>query len=69
MQKIQNIYSNIKQKGRKMKLITFRYRDSYSNWQWRTQHCLVSDLAECIRIYGLGTDCDYEIISIEEVNR
>lgn len=52
-----------------MKLITFRYRDSYSNWQWRTQYCIVSDLAECVRIYGLGLDCDYEIISIEEVNR
>lgn len=45
--------------------ITFKYRDALSNWKWRIQHCTVSSLAECIRIYGLY-ECDYEIIEIKE---
>ena len=49
--------------------IKFRYRDQYSNWEWREQECYVSSVAECIKIYGLGYDCDYEIISVEEVER
>jgi hypothetical protein len=48
--------------------IKFRYADAYSNWQWREQECTVSSVSECIKIYGLGVDCDYEIISIEEVS-
>ena len=52
-----------------MKEITFRYRDKYSNWQWRTQHCIVSSVKECIIIYGLGVDCDYEILEIKDANR
>ncbi len=47
--------------------ITFRYRDAMSNWDWRTQSCVMSSVAECKKIYGLGIDCDYEIISVEEV--
>ena len=50
-----------------MKRITFRYADAMSNWQWRTQTCTVSSVAECIKIYGLGDDCDYEILSVEDV--
>lgn len=46
--------------------ITFKYRDSYSNWEWRTQTCYMSSADECIKVYGLGIDCDYEIISVEE---
>ena len=49
-----------------MKKITFRYADALSNWQWRTQHCVMRSVAECIKVYGLGIDCDYEILSIEE---
>lgn len=47
--------------------ITFMYRDSMSNWEWREQECIVSSIEECKRIYGLGVDCDYVIISVEEV--
>ena len=47
--------------------IKFKYADAMSNWQWREQECTVSSVAECKRIYGLGIDCDYEILSIEEV--
>lgn len=51
-----------------MKHITFKYRDNMSNWEWKTQQCTVSSVEECIRIYGLGIDCDYEIISVEDVD-
>ena len=47
--------------------ITFKYRDQYSNWEWRIQHCTVSSIDECIRIYGLNeSDVEYEIIEIKE---
>lgn len=50
-----------------MKKITFRYRDSLSNWKWRTQHCIVLSVEECIRIYGLDdSSVEYEIIEIED---
>ena len=48
--------------------ITFKYRDQYSNWDWRTQHCTTTSLEECIRIYGLNEpDVEYEIIKIKEI--
>lgn len=47
--------------------IKFEYMDSMSNWEWREQECYVRNLEECKRIYGLGIDCEYRIISIEEV--
>lgn len=47
--------------------ITFLYADAMSGWMWKKQTCVVSSLQECKRIYGLGVDCDYRIISIEEV--
>ncbi len=54
-------------KDKMMLKITFKYADALSNWQWRQQTCIVSTVEECKRIYGLGIDCEYEIISIEEV--
>ena len=50
-----------------MQKITFKYADALSNWQWRTQSCVVTSVAECIKIYGLGIDCEYEILSVEDV--
>ena len=50
-----------------MKKIKFEYRDDMSNWEWRQQECVVSSVQECKRIYGLGVDCDYRIISVEEI--
>lgn len=52
-----------------MKQITFRYADALSNWQWRIQTCVVSSVTECIKIYGLGIDCEYEILEIKEVTK
>ena len=48
--------------------ITFRYADAMSNWEWRTQHCNVSSVEECKRIYGLDNgDVEYEILEAKEV--
>ena len=45
--------------------ITFRYKDQYTHGNWNTQTCVVESVEECIRIYGLGKDCEYEIVNIE----
>ena len=47
--------------------IKFKYADAMSNWEWREQECIVSSVRECIKLYGLEIDCEYEIISVEEV--
>jgi hypothetical protein len=36
-----------------------------SGWEWRRQECTVSSLDECKRIYGLGIDCMYRVLSME----
>jgi hypothetical protein len=51
----------------KMFKIKFEYRDEYSHGKWNEQECQVSSVEECKRIYGLGIDCEYRIISVEEV--
>lgn len=51
-----------------MKEITFKYKDSLSNYKWRKQHCIVESIKECIEIYGLDdNDVEYEIIEIKEI--
>lgn len=50
-----------------MKHIVFEYKDKLSNGKWNRQECTVSSLQECIKIYGLGIDCEYRIISIKNV--
>ena len=47
--------------------VTFEYADEMSGWEWREQTCVVTSVRECKRIYGLGVDCEYRIISVEEV--
>ena len=48
--------------------ITFKYADAMSNWEQRTQQCVVSSVEECKRIYGLDNgDVEYEIIEVKEV--
>lgn len=47
--------------------IVFEYCDAISGRNWRRQECYVSSVAECKKIYGLGVDCDYRIVSIEKV--
>ena len=47
--------------------IKFEYCDEMSRGEWREQECIVSSVEECKRIYSLGIDCDYRIISVEEL--
>lgn len=47
--------------------IKFMYRDELSYPNWNEQECICNSLEECKEWYGLGTDCEYKIISIEEV--
>ena len=51
-----------------MKKITFKYKDKFTKGEWRTQWCIVPSIEECIKTYGLGVDCEYEIISVEDVD-
>lgn len=45
--------------------VKFRYRDRLNYPNWSEQSCIVSSLEECRRIYGLGVDCEYEILSVK----
>lgn len=50
-----------------MKRIVFEYKDAYTNGEWRKQECIVGSVEECKRIYGLGEDCEYKIVSVEDI--
>ena len=47
--------------------IKFEYRDELSYPNWKEQECIVRSVKECKELYGLGIDCEYRIINIEEV--
>lgn len=47
--------------------VKFEYRDEMSKGEWRQQECIVSSVQKCKEIYGLGIDCEYRIIDVEEV--
>lgn len=47
--------------------IEFEYKDRYTNGKWNKQECTCSSLKQCKEFYGLGIDCDYRILKIEEV--
>lgn len=47
--------------------IDFEYADAMSNWEWRKQSCIMSSVEQCIKTYGLGIDCEYRIVKVEEV--
>ena len=47
--------------------VVFEYMDRYTNGEWNRQRCVVESVEKCKEIYGLGIDCDYRIISVEEV--
>ena len=50
-----------------MLLIKFKYRDDYTNGEWREQECVVDSVKKCKEIYGLGIDCEYIITSVKEI--
>ena len=47
--------------------IEFEYRDEYTDGRWAKQECTMKSVAECIKWYGLGVDCEYHILKVEEV--
>lgn len=47
--------------------IEFEYMDRYTNGEWHKQECTCESLKQCKEFYGLGIDCDYRILKIEEV--
>ena len=47
--------------------VKFKYKDTLSNGKWNEQECIVSSVDECKKIYGLGIDCEYQIISVKEI--
>ena len=54
--------------------VYFQYADEWSKGEWRNQSCSVcakderGAINECIKIYGLGTDCVYKIVRVEKVD-
>ena len=49
-----------------MQKIEFKYKDNLSKDKWNYQHCFFSNIAECIKLYGLNEpDVEYEITNIE----
>lgn len=47
--------------------IEFEYRDRYTDGRWAKQECTMESVAKCIEWYGLGVDCEYRIVKVEEV--
>ena len=47
--------------------IKFEYCDEMSRGEWRQQECIVSSVGEYKKIYWLRIDCNYRIISVEEI--
>lgn len=47
--------------------IKFRYKDTLSNGEWRTQKCICSSVEDCKSFYGLDTDPSVEAYEILEV--
>lgn len=50
-----------------MLCIRFEFRDEMTRGQWQVREFTGFTVEECIELYGLGKDCDYRIISIEEI--
>ena len=47
--------------------IVFEYKDEMSKGECRRQECYMPSVDECIKIYGLGVDCDYRFVKIEAI--
>lgn len=47
--------------------IEFEYKDRYTHGGWNKQSCTVNSVDDCKKIYGLGVDCEYRILSVKEV--
>lgn len=49
--------------------IEFEYRDAWSRGEWRKQSCIMSSVSECIKVYGLGVDCEYSIVKVTDLDK
>lgn len=55
--------------------IKFKYADELSGWRWSSQQCLLyassnaEAIMKCKKLYGLGIDCEYQIIEVKEVSK
>ena len=53
--------------------IEFEYADSFSNWEMRKQSCslyansVYEAKQKCIKLYGLGIDCEYNFVNVKEI--
>ena len=45
-------------------LVTFKFADKYTKGAWITQQGKYKSVEDCIRINGLGKDCEYVIVSV-----
>lgn len=59
--------NNARREDKKMYKIEFEYQDKYTIGEWHQQMCVMSSVQECINWYGLGKDCEYRILSVEEI--
>ncbi len=46
--------------------IKFKYKDEFTNGEWKEQECYVRSIQECKELYGLGIDCEYKIVEVKE---
>lgn len=47
--------------------IDFEFKDQFTNGEWHKQSCIMESVSKCIDFYGLGVDCEYRIVKVEEV--
>jgi hypothetical protein len=47
--------------------VKFIYKDRYSHGKWNQQEGIFRTVKECIEWYGLGKDCEYRILEVEEL--
>ena len=46
--------------------VVFEYKDRFTKGEWRRQSCTVESVEQAKKFYGLGVDCEYRIVSVEE---
>lgn len=47
--------------------IRFELKDEMTHGQWQVRECTGFTVEECVELYGLGKDCDYRILGVEEI--
>jgi hypothetical protein len=68
LRSLKKLINGLDKEGRKIMVqVIFEFKDEYTHGRWQRQSCTVESLDECIEHYGLGRDCEYRIIDIQEV--